>query len=357
MSLQIFNREDDADDKAKGEGKDGRKDDDNDEGKDTMGTAVVLGDVSSEMLLLEYQRLVGIEGTCSDWRITEANRDYSLCDTYPPLLAVPMTISDTILHESAAFRKRNRIPVLCWVSKQSSCSIVRCSQPRAGKDGKGDELLVEAVRQCGAEAGARQERTLVIVDARPLLNAMANIVTGGGFENTENYKNSEIGFHQIPNIHEVRESFDRLQAAVAKQLTKPDAGSEFLGDVERSKWLLNLSLILQGARYIVKCIDGRKSVLVHCSDGWDRTAQLTSLAMLMLDPYYRTTKGFAVLVKKEWMAFGHKFAERGGWVSKHAHMHDIRSHRLPPAQLSPPTPLLALVLLNDPCVYSEEEGL
>ena len=29
-------------------------------------------------------------------------------------------------------------------------------------------------------------------------------------------------------------------------------------------------------------------MLVHCSDGWDRTSQVVSLAELMLDPYYRT---------------------------------------------------------------------
>ena len=42
----------------------------------------------------------------------------------------------------------------------------------------------------------------------------------------------------------------------------------------------------------------RLSVLVHCSDGWDRTAQITSLAQLLLDPYYRSIAGFQVLVDK-----------------------------------------------------------
>ena len=36
------------------------------------------------------------------------------------------------------------------------------------------------------------------------------------------------------------------------------------------------------------------SVLVHCSDGWDRTAQTCALAQIMLDPYYRTITGFQV---------------------------------------------------------------
>lgn len=68
-------------------------------------------------------------------------------------------------------------------------------------------------------------------------------------------------------------------------------------------------LLLAGAVRIADRLEsGKTSVVVHCSDGWDRTAQLTSLAMLMLDSYYRTLRGFQVLIEKEWLSFGHRFA-------------------------------------------------
>lgn len=52
--------------------------------------------------------------------------------------------------------------------------------------------------------------------------------------------------------------------------------------------------------------------MVHCSDGWDRTAQVSSTAQLILDPYYRTLRGFFVLIEKDWCGFGHKFYDRLG---------------------------------------------
>ena len=52
------------------------------------------------------------------------------------------------------------------------------------------------------------------------------------------------------------------------------------------------------------------SCLVHCSDGWDRTSQLTATAEILLDGYYRAIDGFVALVQREWLDFGHMFSKR-----------------------------------------------
>lgn len=81
--------------------------------------------------------------------------------------------------------------------------------------------------------------------------------------------------------------------------------------LDNTKWFHNLASLLKAAVVIVDAITiQERPVLVHCSDGWDRTPQVIALAQLMLDPYYRTIEGFQVLIEREWLQFGHKFADR-----------------------------------------------
>lgn len=68
--------------------------------------------------------------------------------------------------------------------------------------------------------------------------------------------------------------------------------------LQETKWFQHVHLVLKGASRMAKLLQDGYSVLVHCSHGWDRTAQLTSLAQLLLDPYYRTIRGFEQLVEK-----------------------------------------------------------
>lgn len=129
---------------------------------------------------------------------------------------------------------------------------------------------------------------------------------GGGYENEENYQNTEVVFLDIHNIHVMRESLRKVREMCSPKIEDPN---HFYSNLETSQWLHHVKAVLAGALKIVDKVENYKSsVLVHCSDGWDRTSQLTSLSMIMLDPFYRTVRGFEVLIEKEWVSFGHKFA-------------------------------------------------
>jgi len=126
----------------------------------------------------------------------------------------------------------------------------------------------------------------------------------------------------IENIHVVRDSLNKLVTFISQTRTT-DKG--WLSGLESTQWLQHIRSVLLGAQLIVDVVNQKgESVVVHCSDGWDRTAQLTSLAQLQMDPYYRTIIGFEVLIEKEWLSFGHRFALRLGLGDK-KHNDDQRS--------------------------------
>ena len=164
------------------------------------------------------------------------------------------------------------------------------------------------------EANAHSDR-IFIMDARPKVNSMVNVVNGGGYESEESYPSAELQFLDIHNIHVMRESLRKV-----KDMCFPVIDDQkWLSNIDNTNWLNHLHCILGGAVKIADKVENSKaSVVVHCSDGWDRTAQLTSLAMLLLDPYYRTLVGFEVLIEKEWLSLGHKFSHRiGHGMDKH----------------------------------------
>ncbi|KAH6933772.1 hypothetical protein HPB50_018251 [Hyalomma asiaticum] len=153
------------------------------------------------------------------------------------------------------------------------------------------------------------QHKMLILDARSYTAAVANRAKGGGCECPEYYPNCEVQFMSLANIHTIRKSFHAVRALCSSTADQ----SCWMSTLESSKWLHHLSGLLKAALVVANAVDlERRPVLVHCSDGWDRTPQIVALAELILDPYYRTTEGFQVLVEKEWLEFGHKFGDRCG---------------------------------------------
>ncbi len=166
-----------------------------------------------------------------------------------------------------------------------------------------DEKYVEYLRL--ATPGAP---FIHVIDTRPAMNAMANKAGGKGYESDKYYENIQFCFKGIENIHKMRNSLKTMMSALSVT-TSMDG---FLSELANSGWLKHAKAVLDTSVAIAACVLDGRSVVVHCSDGWDRTAQTCSLAGLLLDGYYRTMQGFQALVEKDWLAFGHKFSDRCG---------------------------------------------
>uniref|UniRef100_A0A8C1MZX0 phosphatidylinositol-3,5-bisphosphate 3-phosphatase n=1 Tax=Cyprinus carpio TaxID=7962 RepID=A0A8C1MZX0_CYPCA len=205
------------------------------------------------------------------WIISKVNSSYEVCETYPALLVLPSNVTEDELKRVAAFRAKRRFPVLSWIHPESQAAIVRCGQPQVGpadRRCREDERYLQTILDANA-----QSHKLCIFDARQ---------------------------STVADTNKVRNHFKK-QILPTKWLSAT------------CFWFCLFLLLLAGAVRIADRIEsGKTSVVVHCSDGWDRTAQLTSLAMLMLDAHYRSLRGFQVLLELEWLSFGHRFASRVG---------------------------------------------
>ncbi|CAO1599875.1 phosphatidylinositol-3-phosphatase ymr1 [Xanthoria calcicola] len=314
----------------------------------------------------------GISEKDSDkgWRISKLNTDYGFSPTYPALLAVPSAISDNTLNYAGRYRSRVRLPVLTYLHPVNNCSITRSSQPLVGVRGNRsiqDEKLLLAIfstshtnqpppnpssrprsRQSPRSSsrgsptqdvppnlpdpetledqmisrtasddsprvyGAQQHN--LIVDARPTVNALAMQAVGLGSENMDNYRFATKAYLGIDNIHVMRDSLNKVIDTLKESDVTPMAPNREA--LAKSGWLKHIAGILDGASLIARQVALQHShVLIHCSDGWDRTSQLSALSQLCLDPYYRTLEGFIVLVEKDWLSFGHMFNHRSGFLS------------------------------------------
>ncbi|CAG5123118.1 unnamed protein product, partial [Candidula unifasciata] len=241
-----------------------------------------------------------------NWVISSLNQQYELCDTYPSQLYVPAAATTPVLVGSSKFRSRGRLPVLSYLHSENQAALTRCSQPLSGFSARclEDEHMLQAILKANPKSNY-----MYVVDTRPKINAMVNKAQGKGYENENFYSNMKFQFLGIENIHVMRASLQKL--VEMSELKKPSM-NDFLVRLEAAGWLKHIYAIIDTSAFIAKAISDGVSVLVHCSDGWDRTAQTCSLAGLMLDPYYRTMQGFQALIEKEWLAFGHKFTDRCG---------------------------------------------
>lgn len=256
----------------------------------------------------------------SGWKETDLNQNFELCSTYPKVLMFPAGLSPDDITGVSKFRSKQRLPSLSWIHPENKAAIVRCAQPLVGLTGKKSEadekLFTEIQKANGGTLGG--SNGVSMLDARPWANAVANKGRKGGYEKLDNYEDSDatLVFLNIDNIHVMRNSLYHLHALIR---SNQKGGPVDRAEVNESGWPAYVGRVLGGGATIVREIEEKgRTCVVHCSDGWDRTAQLAAVPALCMEPYYRTYDGFRVLCQREWNSFGHKFRDRTyGFEKRH----------------------------------------
>ncbi|ETP44802.1 hypothetical protein F442_08679 [Phytophthora nicotianae P10297] len=260
---------------------------------------------------------VALRDGSSPYRVTELNASFSMCPTYPRELVVPAAASDSEVGAVASFRSKGRLPVCSYVHAQNGAALWRCAQPKRGilhtQNPADEQYLLHIARAASSSYSGSPTRRIWIADCRPELNARVNNLTGGGTE-SGNLAHARVTFLNIRNIHALRESIEAVRGLGG--FTAPTNNTESMdlswgSRVEDTKWLSHVRRVLSGALQVARAMEAQATtVVVHCSDGWDRTAQLCGLAQLLIDAHYRTRRGFLEVIEKEWVRAGHKFQDR-----------------------------------------------
>ncbi|XP_074419045.1 myotubularin-related protein 9-like isoform X4 [Larus michahellis] len=241
-----------------------------------------------------------IASQTSQWRLSDVNRDFTTCPTYPPAVIVPAAVGDDALRKAARFRQGGRFPVLSYYHPKNGTAMLRSSQPLTGPNRKRcreDEMLLGAVLDEG-ERG-------FIIDTRSAQAAKQARMTGGGTEPKSSYPQWKRLHRPLERGRPLQESFIKLVEACNDASINMD---RWLSRLESSRWLSHVKAALSTACLAAQCMDREEaSVLVHGAEGTDTTLLVTALAQVILDPSCRTLGGFQGLLEREWIEAGHPF--------------------------------------------------
>lgn len=210
----------------------------------------------------------------------------------PKTIIVPSTVDDQTIVGGATYRINGRVPSLTYRAA-NGFTLWRSSQPLINflnpKRNKRDELYLSKLGQ---------SLSIFNHDAPSTMEA---------YEDPGYYKGTKIHFYDLADEERLGKSYKRI-CKYANNYHKPAYYKRFTAKVLKSEWLLHVGNALQAASKIQEmALQGHESVLVYCKNGQLGSPAISSLAQIMIDPYYRTIKGFHILFLKEWIYFGHNF--------------------------------------------------
>ncbi|XP_047135249.1 myotubularin-related protein 13 isoform X1 [Hydra vulgaris] len=315
----------------------------------------------------DYERLgLGCitKASPSQWRLSMINFHYNVCRSYPAVVVVPSRVVDDTIMKVSKNHRLNRFPVVVWSHKRTKGALLRSgsisksvltsvlkgslntnqvSNYNSSNISEDEKMFSEIVKATQMRI-AKGKVSSISAGAALSMMAMSDDFASL-FEGSQQYKklteeqaeinswtpanlyiftdkSSKISVKMessskivvvnvdIHDVGQVKTSFAKLLKVCCPSNSSIE--KTFFSALEESKWMSQISSLLQLACSILTLIDVQgSSCLITLGDGSEVTAQLVSLVQILSDPFYRTIKGFKVLIEKDWLAFGYRFSHRG----------------------------------------------
>ena len=237
--------------------------------------------------------------------VSDLNRKFTVCPSYPPEVIVPAICTDDQLIESAKFRHGCRFPIVVYYNKKTGASLLRSGQPMTGSTYKKCDPDKRLLNACLVP----RERGR-IMDTRTKSNVSQWTSKGGGTEQPGMYPHWLLEYCDLDKSEGMMESYEKLFKICLERETS-SSEAHWITGLSNTKWYSYVMTALQSALKIARFLQtDSSSVLIHGATGLDTTLLLSSLTQMILDPYTRRIEGFLELIIREWIFGGYPFRTR-----------------------------------------------
>ncbi|KAI0215791.1 Myotubularin-related protein 10 [Lamellibrachia satsuma] len=222
----------------------------------------------------------------TEYKTTLCNKAFRIASSLPECIVVPKSLDNAVIGEAAPQFVDYRIPVWSYTHPSSGASLVRMAEtiPEPAHKDIEDKML-KAIKLSNISLKLPE-----VHDLGKLPVTLSDI-------QTSNEKLRELC---MPSSRKEMQALD----------------SNWFSRLEDTRWMSIVAICLGKALEVVKdLIDKKLTVVIKEESCCDLAPVISCLVQLLVDPACRSLHGFQALVEREWVALGHRFADRCGFVA------------------------------------------
>ncbi|KAK9696489.1 Myotubularin-like phosphatase domain [Popillia japonica] len=213
------------------------------------------------------------------WRVCKVNEYFQVSVNLPQVFIVPASVEDHILCKAAEHFQSHCSPVWVWGTPHNTALIRMADLDPNIQDRTQENIMLEHIRRSHDSLHG------------PHILDLAK---------------------DFPTAKELQTSFIKL-----RELCNPSSGRLFKQQDNKFYSLLESTRWLHFTRCLQNAVNGARqltwdncTVVLQEGSGRDMNCVISSLIQLILDPHWRTIRGFQSLIQKEWVVLGHQFTKR-----------------------------------------------